>query len=85
LAYNENLGTFTSRYDYDMNFIYEIPPTDSSNNTESYFVTNETEGAIYKFNHNNTTAKESSITLIGNENFPLDKVFETVEFRANDK
>lgn len=85
LAYNENLGTFTSRYDYDMNFIYEIPPTGSSNNTESYFVTNETEGAIYKFNHNNTTAKESSITLIGNENFPLDKVFETVEFRANDK
>ena len=85
LAYNENLGTFTSRYDYDMNFIYEIPPTDNSNNTESCFVTNETERAIYKFNHNNTTAKESSITLIGNENFPLDKVFETVEFRANDK
>jgi hypothetical protein len=65
-----------------MNFIYEIPPTDNSNNTESYLIRDE---GIYKFNHNNTTAKESSITLIGNENFPLDKVFETVEFRANDK
>ncbi len=91
ISYNENLGTFTSRYSYDMHFLYELPPYEYTSGNQILSINNVSAHTIKgnsfsKMNHNNSEplGTYSTITLVANDNFPIYKVFETVEFRSND-
>lgn len=80
LAFNENLGAFSSFYDYNnVTWMFSL-----DNNT--YQIRN---AEIWKlhggadYNVLFSDEKEYSVSIIANPEFQVDKIFDTIEFRTN--
>lgn len=80
LSFNENLGAFSSFYDYN-NVVWMFSLDNNTYQIRNAEIWKLHGGADYNVLFNNE--KEYSVSIIANPEFQADKIFDTIEFRTN--
>ncbi len=86
LAFNENLGEFSSMYSYSkVSWLFNIKGA----SYQVYNKTFDTKDSLWKLHGNSEYSKffdeyyPYSVTIVANPEFQQDKIFDTLEFRTN--